>query len=133
MKRIYPVVFSPAKEGGYNVYIPDWDINTQGNNLTEAIFMARDAIGGMGCYCQDQKQELPTASMIQDIVHEPKEVVSLVDVDFGAYRRQHDNRAVRKNLTIPSWLNEMAEKNGINFSQALQQSLKDQLGVQDYI
>ena len=44
MKGAYPVIFSPAKEGGYDVYIPDWEINTQGNDLPEAIYMARDAI-----------------------------------------------------------------------------------------
>ena len=136
MRCAYPVIISPAKEGGYNVYIPDWEINTQGGDLTEAIYMARDAIGGMGCYRQDEKQELPSASSmsaIQEIAHTPCDTVSLVDVDFDAYRRRYDNRTVRKNLTIPSWLNEAAEQSGINFSHALQQVLKDQLGIQDYM
>lgn len=133
MKGAYPVLLSPAKEGGYDVYVPDWEINTQGSDLPEAIYMARDAIGAVGCYRQDEKRPFPEASEVQAIHKSHSSIVSLVDVDFDAYRRKYDSRTVRKNLTIPSWLNEMAEKQGINFSQALQQSLKDQLGVQDIL
>ena len=128
MKGAYPVIFSPAKEGGYDVYIPDWEINTQGNDLTEAIYMARDAIGAMGCYRQDENQAFPVATPIKEVRHASHDFLSLVDVDFDVYRRQHDHRTIRKNLTIPSWLNEMAEQQGLNFSQILQQGLKNRLG-----
>jgi len=133
MKCAYPVVFSPAKEGGYNVYVPDWKINTQGDDLTKAIYMARDAIGAMGCYRQDEKQAFPTPTLINEVAHASNDFLSLVDVDFDAYRRQHDHRTIRKNLTIPSWLNEMAEQRGLNFSQVLQQGLRDQLGLQEQL
>ena len=127
MKGAYPAVFSQAEEGGYDVYIPDWEINTQGNDLTEAIYMARDAIGAMGCYRLDEKKAFPIATPIKDVSHDSHDFLSLVDVDFDAYRRRHDSRTIRKNLTIPSWLNEMAEQKGLNFSQILQQGLKNQL------
>ncbi|MDR3207469.1 MAG: type II toxin-antitoxin system HicB family antitoxin [Oscillospiraceae bacterium] len=132
MIRVYPVVFSPAQEGGYDVYVPDFDINTQGNDLPEAIYMARDAIGGMGCFWQDEGKDIPPPSDLARVNPQGDGVVSLVDVDFDAYRRQRDTRTVRKNLTVPSWLNVAAERQGLNFSQVLQQGLKDQLGVQDY-
>jgi post-segregation antitoxin (ccd killing protein) len=54
--------------------------------------------------------------------------LTLVDIDIDAFRRANDMRTVRKNLTLPSWLNERAEKAGINFSKALQDTLKEQLG-----
>ena len=52
-------------------------------------------------------------------------------VDFDAYRRANDMRTVRKNVTLQSWLNDLAEKAGVNFSQVLQDALKQRLGVTD--
>jgi len=60
--------------------------------------------------------------------HGVGDTVTLVDVDVDAYRRKLDNRAVRKNLTVPFWLNEQAERAGINFSCVLQEALKQKLG-----
>ena len=60
---------------------------------------------------------------------EEQEIVTLVDIDFAAYRRANDLRTVRKNVTLPSWLNDLAERNGVNFSQVLQESLKERLHV----
>lgn len=53
------------------------------------------------------------------------EFTALVDVDFSAYREKEDNRMVRKNCTIPLWLNKKAEEKHINFSAVLQESLKN--------
>ena len=61
---------------------------------------------------------------------EPNEVATLVDIDFDAYRRANDMRAVRKNCTIPSWLNEAAEAAHLNFSSALAAGLKQQLNIE---
>ena len=44
-------------------------------------------------------------------------------LDIDAYAEKYGDKAVRKNLTIPAWLNTFAEKNHINFSQVLQDSL----------
>ena len=60
---------------------------------------------------------------------EEQEIVTLVDIDFAAYRRANDLRTVRKNVTLPSWPNDLAERNGVNFSQVLQESLKERLHV----
>ncbi|MCK9217987.1 MAG: HicB family protein, partial [Firmicutes bacterium] len=57
-------------------------------------------------------------------------IYTLVDIDFDEYRRKHDNRSVRKNCTIPSWLNEEAIKAEINFSKVLQEALLNQLNIQ---
>jgi post-segregation antitoxin (ccd killing protein) len=50
-------------------------------------------------------------------------------VDFAEYRRKNDMRAVKKNCTIPSWLNYEAERAGVNFSAVLQTALKQELNV----
>ena len=61
---------------------------------------------------------------------ETPEFVNYVYADTDAYRRKHDNRAVKKTLSIPSWLNDQAMQAGVNFSQILQDALKERLGVQ---
>ncbi|NMA94176.1 MAG: HicB family protein [Clostridiales bacterium] len=128
MKKAYPIIISPTA-GGYSVYIPDFDINTQGADIPDAIFMARDAIGLVGIDMQDDGEALPEAAPLESIRGGDEDIVSLVDVDFAEYRRRHDNRVVRKNLTIPSWLNEEGIARGINFSQVLQEALIEKLGV----
>ena len=71
---------------------------------------------------------MPKPSAITDVVKEREsDIVTLVDVDFGEYRRKHEMRMVKKNYTIPSWLNEKAEEQGVNFSSVLQAALKKQL------
>ncbi|MCL6480038.1 MAG: type II toxin-antitoxin system HicB family antitoxin [Peptococcaceae bacterium] len=131
MKFAYPIVLTPAEEG-YAVKVPDLDIYTQGSDIAEAIYMARDAIGMWICYEQDEGRAIPGPSDIANIKTGPGEIKTLVDIDADEYRRTHDNRTVRKNLTLPSWLNARAEKAGINFSQILQDALKNHLGISDY-
>lgn len=130
MKTVYPIILTPA-EGMYAVTIPDLDISTQGIDIAEAMYMARDAIGMWICYEQDEKRPIPAASNIDDIKTRPGETKTLIDIDVDEYRKAHDNRTIRKNLTLPSWLNERAEDAGINFSQVLQKALKQQLGIQE--
>lgn len=128
MKAVYPVIFTKL-EDGYMAYVPDFDINTQGDNLAEAISMARDAIGIVGIDMEDDKKPLPAPSRIEEIQHKENELISMVDIDFIAYRRANERRTVRKNVTLPSWLNAEAEQAGVNFSQILQEGLKAKLGI----
>jgi predicted RNase H-like HicB family nuclease len=128
-KIVYPVVLNPAEEGGYNVYVPDFDGHTQGDDLAEALFMAQDAIEMMGVFLQDEKRPVPSPSDVKKIKAGKDGIVTLVTVDFEEYRRKNEKKVVRKSVTIPSWLNVEAEKAGINFSAALQAVLKEQLGV----
>lgn len=130
MKNSYPIILVPDKVG-YVVYVPDFDINTEGNTLTEAIEMARDAIGVVGIDMEDDGESLPEPTAISDVkADSTADIVTLVDVDFGEYRRKNDMRAVKKNCTIPSWLNFEAEKAGVNFSAILTAALKSELKIQ---
>lgn len=131
MKNTYPIILTPDKVG-YIVFIPDFNINTEGNTLTEAIEMARDAIGIMGIDMEDDKKPLPVPSEIGAVAKETeKDIVTLVDVDFTEYRRQNDMRTVRRNVTLPSWLDFEAKKSGVNVSAILQKALKQELNLAD--
>lgn len=129
MKKVYPVILSQGKEF-IVAYIPDFNINTQGKDMADAIEMARDAIGIMGIDMEDEGEMLPQSTGLSEIKTESKDdVITLVDVDFAEYRRKNDMRAVKKNCTIPSWLNFEAEKAGVNFSAVLQAALKKELQI----
>ena len=131
MKNSYPIILTPDKTG-YVVYIPDFNINTEGDTLTEAIEMARDAIGLMGIDMEDDKKELPAPTPINSVTKTAaNDIISLVDVDFTEYRRQNDMRSVRRNVTLPSWLDFEATKSGINVSALLQRALKQELRLAD--
>ncbi len=130
MKNAYPIILTKGKDY-IIVYIPDFNINTQGIDIPDAIEMARDAIGLMGIDMEDDGEQIPKASEIPEIqknIPSPG-IVTLVDVDFAEYRRKNDMHVVRKNCTIPSWLNFEAERAGINFSSVLQNALKNELNI----
>ena len=128
MKVCYPVILTKCEDGsGYLVTIPDFDNNTFGETIPEAIDIARDAISVLGVSYEDRRQELPKPSELAELNCKANEIKTLVDADLGAYRRMLDNRAVKKNCTIPSWLNEKAEQANINFSAVLQEALKQRL------
>lgn len=131
MKKAYPVILSQGKKFVV-AYIPDFDINTQGADIADAIEMARDAIGVVGIDMEDDGEALPEPTVVSEITADSAtDIVTLVDVDFGEYRRKNDMRAVKKNCTIPSWLNFEAEKAGINFSAILTAALKRELKIQN--
>ena len=129
MTYVYPVIFEEAEEGGYNVTVPDIPgTYTCGDDMADAIFMAEDAIAMMLADYEDEKKPVPVPSKLEDI--KTNGVVSLVRADTTAWRRLVNSKAVKKTLSIPSWLNSMAEKASINFSQALQEILCTKLGVE---
>ncbi|MCL2706625.1 MAG: type II toxin-antitoxin system HicB family antitoxin [Dehalococcoidia bacterium] len=127
IKAAYPVVLSQGEENVI-VYVPDFDINTQGDNFADAMEMARDAIGLVGIDMEDDNEQLPKPSMLADVKKgNLRDIATLVDVDFAEYRRQNDLRSVKKNCTIPAWLSYKAEAAGVNFSSILQNALKKEL------
>ena len=130
MKIAYPIIMTKG-EKFIVVFIPDFNINTQGKDIPDSIEMARDAIGLIGTDMEDDGEVLPDASSLDDVrTNAPSNsIVSLVDVDFDEYRKKNDMRAVKKNCTLPSWLNYEAEKANINFSQLPQQALIQKLNL----
>ena len=127
MLKAYPVILTPDT-GGYVVYVPDLEINTQGDNLADALYMARDAIGEWGICQQDAGRKIPEPSTGTPN-HEANEVVSWVDIDFDKFRRSRDMTFERTNITLPRYLKSMANEAGLNLSQELQVRLKEVLQV----
>lgn len=130
MKYAYPIIIT-AGDNYQVVYVPDFEINTQGVDLPDAIDMARDAIGLSGIDKQDDGKKIPEPSEFSSIQRKAEKgsIVTLVDVDFDEYRAMNDNRAVHKNCTMPAWLCYKAEKAGINFSKLLQDALLKELNI----
>jgi len=128
-EEVYPILLRPGKQKTYIVYIPDFDIGTQGDSLANAINMAQDAIELTGICMQDAGEAIPDPTDISILTVEEGEISTLVNVDFDAYRRKIETKVVKKTLSLPSWLNVEAEKAGINFSATLQEALKTKLGI----
>ena len=129
MKYIYPVIFT-KEDGQYLVSVPDLSgCYTFGSDLQEAVDMARDAMAMWLCIAEDKKEEIPEANL--DILKNgsENEIITLIDVDTIEYRKITNPKSVKKTLTIPQWLNDMAVRENINFSNVLQNALLEQLHV----
>lgn len=142
MKEVYSAFIKNTNEKihPYTICIPELDILTEGDDLPDAIMMARDAIGITGITMEDMGKEIPKHLSESDAVDLMKDYdfdlftgsqMALVDIDFDEYRRSVDMKTVRKNVTIPNWLNVEAEKQNVNVSQVLRDALIKILGVEN--
>ncbi len=126
MKLIYPAIFKPFSDssGGYVVEFPDLPgCVTEGKDLRQAIEMGIDAASGWILGELEDGEKIPPASDYSDIAAENGCIVNMLLLDIDSYEEKYGEKAVRKNLTIPAWLNSFAEKNNINFSKILQDAL----------
>lgn len=130
----YPVIFTKTgdKKDTYLVYIPDFDGATEGFGIADAIRMARDYIGS-SLYLKTEK-EYPKSSSVYNIditqgefYDAGESFISMVDVDVEEYRKKLDNKPVRRNVSLPNWLNKRANDEHINVSRVLQEALMDRL------
>lgn len=126
MKLIYPAIFKPFSDqsGGYVVEFPDLPgCVTEGKDLEQAIEMGIDAASGWILGELEDGKLIPKASEYAEIAAQNEGMVNMLLLDIDAYEEKYGEKAVRKNLTIPAWLNTFAEKNNINFSKLLQEAL----------
>ena len=127
MKYVYPAILYPD-DGMIGVTVPDLPgCHTFGNNTADALLMAKDAIEMWLWNAENENKEIPKAS--KGIQPKENEVVTLIVADTDEYRKANDTIAVKKTLSIPSWLNREAEKANAPFSQILQQGLKEYLKI----
>jgi predicted RNase H-like HicB family nuclease len=142
MKTTYPLIIAEAKDTTditYLVYAPDFDRMTQGETLVDALEMGADLIETLGVDAQDSGQQLPAPTALQNI-----DVASwitannddgtikgafatLVAVDFERYRKKTRNTSVRRNVSLPAWLDDEATRAGINVSAVLKEALRREL------
>lgn len=123
---IYPAIF--IKDGeGYYVKFPDLKgCLTEGETLEQALVMAQEALGGYLASMKDRGLEIPLASEVASITSE-EGFVSIVACDISKY--SNGNKAVKKTLTIPQWLNDAAERQNLNFSKILQEAISSHLNI----
>lgn len=128
MRKIYPALISVDPNGKYIVRVPDIPgCMTTGRSTEEVFELIRDALAGCICTLEDVNEPVPEPSEIENVKHDPTEFIALIDVDTLAYREATETKAVRKNVSMPAWLSNMADKKGLNCSQILQDALKKQL------
>ena len=129
-KYVYPAVFIPEEEGKYSVIFPDLDgCYTCGDDLQDAIVMAEDVLA---FYLYDEEaagNTIPAASQAGNIALKDGEFLNFIACDTIEYARRHNNKAVKKTLTIPEWLNDAAMRAGVNFSQVLQEALMQKVNM----
>lgn len=129
MKYVYPAVFTKEDEG-YSVFFPDLEgCYTCGDDLEDALRMAEDVLAFTLYDYEKESKEIPEHSDLKAIEVEDNKFANYIACDTIEYRKMHNNKAVKKTLTIPEWLNEEAMVKGINFSATLQEALKAQLGL----
>ena len=112
--------------------MPDLDINSFGKTFDEAIDMAYDAIGMVYMVREDKKLKIKKQSKIEVYQKDKKykdDIVTHVSIDPAIYRQKNDNISVRRNVTLPSWLDKIVRKNKINVSEFLQNMLRRELRV----
>lgn len=123
-KYAYPAIFSPEEDNGYSVIFPDLEgCFTCGDSMADAIFMAEDVLALVLYGYEHDKRLIPMPSAPSDITTQENEFINFISCDTTAYRKRFNNRAVKKTLTIPEWLNEAASDMNVNFSQVLQDAL----------
>lgn len=128
-KYVFPAIFT-KEDVGYSVSFPDVPgCNTQGETLSEALAMAADALNLMLYSCEEDGLPINKPSDIRTLKLEDNEITSLVSADTVEYRRFFDNKAIKKTLTIPNWLNTLSERENINFSAVLQDALIEKLNL----
>lgn len=127
MKYVYPAVFTP-EDGGFSVNFPDIpQCYTDGDSLAEAIENAEDVLCLRLYDIENANGEIPAPSELNSVDLHDSEFVSMVHCDTLEYRKFYDKKAVKKTLTIPNWLNVMAERADVNFSAVLQEALIQKL------
>lgn len=122
----YPAIFT--KEGdSYWVKFIDLDgCFSDGNTLAEAMENAKEA---MGLYSEDCKEYPVCTTDFSNIKLEKDQIISFVSINMEEHKKKYETKSVKKTLSIPAWLNTMAENNNINFSQLLQMALMEKLNI----
>ena len=125
MKLVYPAIFTPCIEKeGYTVVVPDLPgCVSEGATLAEAIEMGSDAASGWILGESEDGNTIPSASDFNSIKHDSDSFINLLVLDIDSYAEKYGDKAVRKNITIPAWLNAYGEKKHLNFSKVLQDAL----------
>lgn len=126
-RYFYPAVYTYEANGKIAVLFPDLDTATSGDNEEEALLMARELLGITMFGLEEDCEPIPLPTPLSSIIVEKDERIVLVDTYMPSIRLAQVNRSVNRTVTLPAWLNAAALEKQINFSQVLQEALKNQL------
>lgn len=129
-KYAYPAIFTLEEDGTYSIIFPNLEgCYTCGDNLEDGIEMAEDALALTLYGYETDGRTIPAASTLKTISTPENSFVNFIACDTLTYRKMYNNKAIKKTLTIPEWLNEAATSAGFNFSQVLQEALLSKLDL----
>lgn len=121
---VYPAIFHANEDNTFTITYPDLPgCITEGKSLANAMYMAQSALTQWLEYLIDKKQSIPSASDLKSIEITSDEFVNFIRVDMK------DNRAVKRTVSIPKWLDDKAIEAGLSLSRVLQDALKDRLNA----
>ena len=130
MKYIYPAIFTPEADG-ISVDFPDLPgCYTDGATVEEAFENAEDALSLMLWHLEKEKQTPPAPTPPTALRATPGASIALVKADTLSVRKLNDPRTVRKNITLPGWMDTLAREHHINFSQLLQNAIRKECGIE---
>ena len=122
----YPAIFT-EEDGEYWVKFIDLKgCYSDGTTLAEAMENAKEA---MGLFLEDLKEYPKCTTNIKNIKLEKNQIISFISINLKEHKKKYENKSVKKTLSIPAWLNTVAEKEHINFSQLLQKALMETLNI----
>ncbi len=122
----YPAIFTLENDEYWVEFIDLKGCFSDGKTLAEAMENAKEA---MGLFLEDLTEYPKCTTDIKSIKLKENQIISFVSVDLEEHKRKYENKSVKKTLSIPAWLNTMAEKENVNFSQILQKALIDTLNI----
>lgn len=133
MKKVeryfYPAIFTYEPGQEIAVIFPDLDCATSGKNDNDALLSARELLGCVLNGLEEDGEEIPSPTPLSDVAVSDNERAVLIDVYMPSVRMAQNNRSVNRTVTLPAWLNAAALERNINFSQVLQEALKEKLHV----
>ncbi len=129
MKYMYTAVISPIEaSASWSARVPDLPgCVTTGKDLSEAIDMIPDAASLWLVVAEDKGAPIAQPTPQDELARDPGDICSLIRIDTIAYRALTDTRSVRKNVSLPAWMANLADRRGINCSQVLQEGLRARL------
>ena len=130
LRYFYPAVFTyygPGKE--IAVVFPDLGVATSGTDDADALLSARELLGLTMLGIERDGEEIPKSTPVSEVRLEENETAALIDVYMPALRMAHNNKSVNRMVTLPAWLNYAAIERNVDFSQVLQDALKEIVGA----
>ena len=126
----YPAIFTFEPGQEIAVVFPDLNCATSGIDENDAFLSARELLGCVLFGLEEDGEEIPAPTPVSEIITETNEFAALIDVYMPSIRMAENNRSVNRTVTLPAWLNALALEHNVNFSQVLQEALKNLLKEQ---